>query len=212
MQLFDEHHEVKSGDRAESERTVFVVRLAKIGQQFAAAANERESNMKNRKLIGSVAAVLATVMLMPGIAGANQPVTSTITFDNQGIVIENYCSDGIDVEFGAAGQLQSKDFFNRDGVLIRTQTQATLEVTLSLSSTKEVLDGKLRYRVNIDRLTGQRDFNGLLFKINVPGEGGVYRDVGTQVFDDGNEKIFIAGQDAPLNSLDFVCEYLGHLG
>jgi len=168
--------------------------------------------MKNRKLNGLVAAALATVMLTPGIAGATQPVISTTTFDNPGFVIENYCSDGIDVESSAAGVIRSKDFFDRNGVLIRTQIQASFEASFSLSSTEEVLDGKVQYSLDIDQLTGQRDFNGLQFKINVPGEGGVYRNIGKQVFDDANEKIFIAGQDAPLNTLDFVCEYLGHLG
>lgn len=165
--------------------------------------------MRSRTVIGMAAFALMAVMLMPGMAEAEKPETRTTTIDNQGVVIENYCGDGVDVEFGSVGEFRSSDFFDSDGVLIRTQGQATLEVKVSLSTTEEVLEGQARYRVNIDAATGQRDFTGLLFRINVPGQGGVYRDIGNQVFDSSNEQIFVAGQNAPTNSLDFACDFLG---
>ena len=133
---------------------------------------------RRRSLLAGLALLIALAFASPALAAA--PSVETFEDVVTGNVLVN--CDGFDVIENASTTARVTTFYDNAGNPVRVQVQVKYQGTLTNSVTgKIVVDGPDAFLVVHD-LDGSSSSRGLLYSINILGEGVVVLDAGTITF------------------------------
>ena len=143
-------------------------------------------------LSASLAAVAIGLLLLPLPVSASPPAVET--FYNEGsFVFSGPCPNGVTLVGSFTEDLRITTFFDNAGNPIREQIAVNVRGNVTNPATGVSADNPSHQTIIVDLVDGTVVQVGLVFKVQVPGVGTVFHDVGRVVVDAGDNIIFEAG-------------------